>query len=181
MALKEKIRYLIEQRKIEATKKQIVQKMILISRVLGNQIVSTTTSSARMPQLWQLDSNNKMLDDEGDIVKLEEDDTWIDYEMGFCFDGLKCGINLCVLCLAYDSKVVQIKVTYNGYLVFLESEGEISAYAPFPAWEEAMEMFYEAAVVKEKTKLMEEKALREQERKTKLSEFFRAFKALWGY
>jgi hypothetical protein len=178
----DKIQSLVEKRVIEATKKQLTQKLVCISKYLGRSIIAQT--------LFNKDFDDReedfIYDREIPMMRFSEDRTyavseWEDKETGFHFDGLRCGINLCVTALIYDNKLEELKATYNGYLVFAEVEGELKAYAPFPAWEDAVEMFYEAAIQKERKTLLEENAKKKQQNQEKMKGFWQKFRMLWGY
>ena len=183
METKEKLRVLVEERRILAIKNQIAPKMISIAKNLGQKIVGTTIFDNRLSDAWRADDNGFFYDNSAEIHTVEEDDgeNWTEYDVGFAFDGLKCGINLCITCMAFDNKVVEIKATYNGYLVFAEIEGVVKAYAPFPAWEDALNMFYEGAIIREKHNHDKERKEKEKERRKRFAKFWEAFKNLWNY
>lgn len=175
MNMKEKIKALIEQRVIEATKKQMTQKLLLISKMLGRPIVSqTSVVGTKLENPWEEDLIY-------DPMRVHDADDWDTTDIGYYFDGLSCGINLCVTALIYDGKVYELKTTYNGYLVFVEKDGELKAYAPFPAWEDAVNMFYEAAVQREKARELKMKVEREAENKKRRATFWQTIRSLWGY
>lgn len=174
----EKIRALIEQRVIEATKKQMTQKLLLIAKFLGRPIIAQSILGNKLDDPWRLEED--IIYDPTNLP-LQDPDEWSTTERGFHFDGLSCGINLCITALFYDRKVEELKVTYNGYMVFAESEGVLRAYAPFPAWENAVTMFHEAAVQKEKKKLIEEKQHKQEDNRRKRESFWQKFRMLWGY
>lgn len=179
----DKIQSLVEKRVIEATKKQLTQKLVLISKYLGRPIIAQTLFSRdfddRQEEDFIYDRNIPMMEFSEDRQYAVSD--WEDRDTGFHFDGLRCGINLCITTLIYDNKLDELKATYNGYVVFAEVEGELKAYAPFPAWEDAVEMFYEAAVEIERKKLMEQNAKKKLENQEKMKSFWQKFRMLWGY
>lgn len=175
---KEKINSLIEQRIMEATKKQITQKLLCVSKYLGRKITAQSMFADPLRDHWQTDED--LIYDPNHISTNDPDD-WTITDRGFYFDGLKCGINLCVTVLLYDDKVSELKATYNGYLVYAEIEGEVKAYAPFPAWENALDMFHEAAVQVEKKRMMEHKEIRQEDNRQKMQSFWQKFRMLWGF
>lgn len=166
---------------MQAAHKMVSQKLISIAKNLGHRVIASSVFRNKLPDAWQYDNDVFYEGTEPKIEKIEEDDDWIEYNLGFFYDGLKCGINLCVTILAYDKKVVEIKATYNGYVVYAEVEGEVKAYAPFPAWEDAMNMFYEAATAREKVNLKKEKEEEREKNKKLFSHFWQAFRMAWGY
>ena len=174
----EKIKALIEQRVIEATKKQMTQKLLLIAKYLGRPIIAQSVLGTKLEDPWRLEED--IIYDPTNLP-IQDPDEWSTTERGFHFDGLSCGINLCVTALMYDRKVEELKATFNGYMVFAEAEGALKAYAPFPAWENAVNMFYEAAVQKEKKRLLQEKEQRQEENRKKAAGFWQKFRMLWGY
>jgi hypothetical protein len=174
----EKIRSLIEQRVIESTKKRITQKLLMISKYMGRPIISQSVIGD-LEESWHRQGDYGLLYDPTKIYDAE--DVGEPYDRGYHFDGLKCGINLCITVMVFDNKISELKATYNGYLVFAEMEGELKAYAPFPAWEDAMDMFYEGAVQMEKKKMEQEKAKRQEANKRAFSSYWQKFRMLWGY
>lgn len=177
---------LIEQRVIEASKKQVPQKLLSVAKWLGRPIIAQTLFGDRLDDTWKYDDD--MIYDPNSIptMKFSEDRTyeggeWGSLDRGYNFDGLKCGINLCITALLYDNKLDELKATYNGYLVFAEIEGALKAYAPFPAWENALDMFYEAAVQREREQTIKEKAKRQEVNRQKMKNFWQKFRMLWGY
>lgn len=175
---KEKVHALIEQRVIDATKKRLTQKLMLVAEYLGKPIVAQSAFGDRYFDPYVRE--DPMIYDD-DPIPVHDPDEWSTSERGFHFDGLKVGINLVVTALTYDGKLDELKATYNGYLVFAEIEGELKAYAPFPAWEDAVDMFYEAALQREKKRTVEKREQRQEENRQKMQSFWQKFRMLWGY
>lgn len=174
----DKVKSLIEQRVIEATKKQITKKLFCIAKQMGRPIISQSIVRNKFNEIWRYEED--FIYEPQTLV--QEPHEWDTLDMGYYFDGgLKCGLNLCVTAMVYDEKLSEIKATYNGYLVFAEAEGELKAYAPFPLWEEATDMFYAAALEKEKQYLLKEKESRKERNKQKMFSFWQKFRAIWGY
>ena len=176
--LEEKLRAFKEQRIIEATKKRLTQKLITIAKYMGRPVIAQHVISNKLDDPWQLQDEVMVYDPTTNILNAEDSYT---SDLGYHFDGLKCGINLCVTSMYFAGKVSELKATFNGYLVFAESEGELKAYAPFPVWENAMDMFYEGAIVQEKKRLSEEKQKRQEDNKRQMGTFWTRFRMLWGY
>lgn len=166
----EKVRALIERRIIEANEKKITNKLYSVAKVLGRSIISQNESGTFLQDVW------KLPDDE-----LPEYDDWEQQQHGFYFDGLKCGINLCIKAIVYDEMLYEIKSSYNGYLVYHEEEGQLRAYAPFPEWENQLEMFYEASVLKEQRITQHAKQEKEEQKRKRGESFFKMIRSLWGY
>jgi len=175
--LKEKVQALIEQRVVEATKKQVTQKLLMIAKYLGKPIISQSTFGDKYFDPYYREE--EMIYD--DKLSVQDPDEWTTVERGYHFDGLKVGINLVITSQTYDEKVSELKATYNGYLVFAEVEGELKAYAPFPVWEDAVNMFHEAAIQVEKKRLVEQRVVRIDDNRQKMEGFWNKFRMLWGY
>lgn len=151
----DKIQLWKDKRIIESVEKKITQKLESISKNLGRPIISE--------------------------YGVDEEDLPITEYLGHYFDGLKYGINLCITCMIYEDKLVDIKATYNGYLVYHEIEGTLEAYAPFPEWENALEMFYEGTKKTDKQNIIKE---RENARKINMKlaySFWEKFRHTWGF
>lgn len=176
MDFKENIKSLVEKRIIEATKKQITAKLFCIAKNLGKPIISQGLFSNPLVNVWE--TENDMIYDPNKVM---DADNWDTHQLGYSFDGLKCGINLCVTALCEHDKLSEIKATFNGILVFAEMDGEIKAYAPFPAWEQPLMMFYDAATTSEKKKVEEQKEEIRISNQNKLSKYWEKFRKLWGY
>lgn len=175
--MREKIKELIEQRIIEATKKQVSSKLNNIARSLGNPIIASTAFNNYLPDAWALPDEDVIYDP----TVIHDAEEWEEENRGFHFDGLKFGVNLVITSLMYGKQVVELKATYNGYLVYAEIEGDLRAYAPFAVWEENMEMFYEGAIAKEKSRMQAEKEQAKEDLKKRFSNFWKSFRMLWGY
>src|SRR5579859_4863541 len=176
--LNDEIKLLIEQRILEAAKNQMTQKLLSIAKNLGSQIIAQNIFHNKLIDVWHLD--DEIIYDPTNIQEIDEDE-WNTSDLGFHFDGLKCGVNLCITAMIYDNKLNEIKATYNGYITYAEIDGELKSYAPFPAWENAVDMFYEAAVQMEKKKAAKGKAIRQEENRKKMDSFWTKFRRLWGY
>lgn len=175
--VKEKIQSIIEERLIQATKKELTKKLTTIAQMLGKPIIAQSSLSTKLDDPWSLE--DPFIYDP--VVNIREaDDDWNTSERGYYFDGLKCGLNLCVTVMSYDSKITDIKATWQGYLVYLEVDGELKAYAPFDAWEDVLNMFYQAAVARQKKREEVEKKEKAEENKRKVSQFWERFRQYWG-
>lgn len=81
-------------------------------------------------------------------------------EIGKTFDGLKFGYHLEISYMKagtvpvrvdeYHTRYVEstkvLKVTWKGYIVYLEAEGDLMTFTPSPDWEEVVLKIYEAAI-----------------------------------
>jgi hypothetical protein len=177
-ATKDKIARLIEQRVFQATKKQVSLKLTNVARVLGKPIISQSVFNNYLSDAWNMPGEDMVYDD-NHVYEADEDSS--DTHRGWYFDGLKFGINLCVTALVYHDRVVELKATYNGYVVFAEIEGNLKSYAPFPAWEDAVNMFYEGSVTVDRRRQQEESLRKKEEFSKRWGEFWKSFKMLWGY
>lgn len=156
----------------------MTKKLLTIAENLGKKIIAQSVVGNKLDDPWRLEDEDMVYDP---TVIHEADEDWSSTDLGFHFDGLKCGINLCITAMLYDNKLSELKATFNGYVVFCEEEGELKAYAPFPTWENAVEMFYEAALDIEKKRLLRAKEVRQTASKERMNEFWSLFRRLWGY
>ena len=177
MSIKDKIRQYVERRRMEAVTKQVSHKLIMIARNMGQEMVSTSYQPSPTPLHPDIDAG----DEEGKILSVDDFDDWREYEMGFYFDGLRFGYNICIMCFAAERKVTQIRVTYNGYTVFAEVEGRLRAYAPFSTWEDAVNMLYDRALMADKRRREKDQVKQREEKEKKMSAAVYMLKRLWGY
>lgn len=174
--MQDKILSLIEHRKLEAARKEVSKKLTLVVKYLGKPITEQSSNYNPLPDMWMLDG-----EEENNDFILDSDEYMSDYNKGYYFDGLKYGINLCIKALIYEEKAREIKATFNGYLVFTEESNEIAGYAPFPEWENAMNMFYEAALVKEDADLTIIKQDAKEEKRKEVNSIIKMLRYFWGY
>jgi hypothetical protein len=152
----EKEKLLKEQRVAQATDKNYVGlegKFGVILKYLGKPIISQ-------------DSANYNVTDWKDVYDLEEDDGLPEHdpdtlitEMGKIFDGLQYGYHLEISYLkdgaipvkkseystVYEQAFKVLKVSYKGYLVYLEAENDIHIFTPNPEWEDMVTKIYDSA------------------------------------
>lgn len=174
----DKIQSLIEERTIAAIKKQVSQKLQSIARNLGKPILSQNYMHSKMNNVDDMDHELNMI---YDPIQIDEMADWHVTENGYYFDGLKYGVNLSIIALIYEDKLFELKATYNGYLVFAEIDGILKAYAPFPLWENAMEMFYEGSSQREKKRIAKEREEKKEMNKKRMQSFWEKFRHSWGF
>lgn len=168
--LKSALKAFVESRIIEATKKDIANKAIIISKSLGKPIIA------------QYDDYSPLF--ETSFEDEEEFPTGDCYEkeIGYFFNGLYYGINLEITCMKYtDKKMAEIKITWNGYPVFLETDNKIEGYAPHKSWEDKFEMFYEAALDRDRKSKIKLAESEKEKSKSLFAKMIKEFKMLWGY
>lgn len=175
---KNKIEELIEQRTIKSVTEKVPLKLYTIAKILGKPVVTQHNDVKE----FNTDRDGWIYDP----IEYEEITDWATSLSGFYFDGLRYGVNLCILTSGYtedENKFVltEIKATYNGYVVFHETDGELQAYAPFAGWETYLNSFYEAADQKEKKMSADKIKERKENNQSKINEFFQKFKNLWGF
>jgi hypothetical protein len=116
-----KLKKIIEQRTLEAAQKKIPEKLHRILNVLGEPIIA---------QGYDQEFLHDIYDEELTIPEIDEDT--VTYELGKFYSDLRSGTNLEI---KYDTFLKELKVSYNGYIVFHEDEGRLLGYAPFSEWE----------------------------------------------
>ena len=120
-----------EQRTIEAMKKGYMGlegKFAYIVKHLGESMFSHT--SPNFTQTYLPDP----LAEEEEIPIMDEDAP--SYEYGQMFDGLTRGLNLNIQVINY---LREIKVRYEGRIVYREVGGELEGYVPDEGWEQRIE------------------------------------------
>lgn len=168
--IEQRIKALIDKRTIQAAKNDLVKKFQVIIKAFGKPIIEQNISYSLLPDFWELESP-EILDATDDNIHLR----------GYYFDGLSRGVNLCIKMLIYDEKLSEIRATFNGYQIFLEIEGELKCYVPFPSWENAVDRLYEYAKPVSEEKIKQEKAeLKEQSNKKAIS-IMEKLRLLWGF
>lgn len=136
-----------EQRAAEALRKGILGlegKYGTIARNLGQPIISHGGK-------WFESNNADFLNfDFCEEAEEEEMPTWDENEsvgeVGWHWDGLKYGIHAEIRYLT-DKK--ELLVTYKGFPVYMEIQGELESYNPNGEWEEKLEQVYQMARRKE--------------------------------
>jgi hypothetical protein len=109
-----------------------------------------------------------------EILDLEDDGV---HNQGLLFDGLSRGIHMEIL---YWHDTNEIKVSYRGFQVYHEIAGELSAYAPFPEWEDLIEKLHRAAKERMK-KIKKDRELEFAEQiQTEKKAFWQKLRTRWG-
>jgi len=183
MNAKQIVKALIERRQMEAIKKQIGTKLTVTAQNFGQPIVSAGYRQTN-PNYWE-EKDGFYVEEFNEIHTVEDNEDWLEYDMGWYFDGLRFGVNLSILVLTAPEdnerkRVVEIKATYNGYVVFAEIEGKIKAYAPFKLWEEPLNDIYIGATKADNRRKEREKIQKSKEAKGKLEKVWKMVRMLWG-
>jgi hypothetical protein len=187
----EKEKIVKEQRTAEAIDKNLMGlegKLGIILKHLGVSIVSQNVSNYNSTE-WQ----DVYADLEDEQMPVYDPDSPI-MEMGKIFDGLKFGYHLEISFMMegaipvkineyktiYEAASKVIKVTYKGYLVYLETESDLRIYKPMDEWEDIINTIYASAkklqITHRKDSEIEEKA---ENKKNKLS-FLERLRETWG-
>ena len=170
MAIEKRIESLIEKRTFDATRKEVSKKLQTIVKAFGKPIIEQIVPYNILPDFWENEAP--------EIPEVNDDNIYL---RGYYFDGLSRGMNLCIKLTIYDSRMAELRATYNGYQVFLESEGELKSYAPFLSWEDAMERLYTCAKPTAEAKIKEDKLKQKEIDKKKALSLIQRFRILWGY
>ena len=168
--IEERIKSLITERTLEAPKKEVSKKLLFIARTLGRPIIEQAVPYRDLENFWDVEAP-AVLDSGGEDIHL----------LGYYFDGLRSGGNLCIKVVAYDGQVAELTCTYNGYRVFTEADGELQSYAPFPSWEQAMDRFYRAAGPVDETNTRRRRAEKKERDGKKALSILDKLRLLWGY
>jgi hypothetical protein len=187
----EKEKFIKEQRTAEAVNKNLMGlegKLGVILKYLGVPVISQNVSNYNSTE-WQ-DAYQDLEEEEMPVYDIDSPLT----EMGKLFDGLKFGYHIEISYMtegavpvkesehytSYNSASKVIKVTYKGYLVYLEAEGELHIYKPMDEWEDIINTIYTSAK-KLQMKHREENKIEEKEsnKQNKLS-FLERLRETWG-
>lgn len=97
--------------------------------------------------------------------------------LGWHFDGLSRGMHLEIKYLEDESKLT---VHYKGYLVFLETAGDLKSFVPNTEWEDCIDKLYQVAqkVIKSR-KQNKEKEKNNKAEKNKMN-WLKRMQKLWG-
>lgn len=162
-----------EQRSIEATKKDLMGsdgKLMKILKWLGEPIKSEGAG------MWHV---NYMEDfyqtDEDEIPTLDEEAEI--YISGYLFSGLSRGMQL-ELMFIEDQK--ELTVHYEGYLVYQEVSGNLTAYVPSNEWEDKINTLYVMANKRRAKELKVEKEIRRQEIDKRKNSWLETLRERWG-
>jgi hypothetical protein len=119
-------------------------------------------------------ASDTVYEDENGILTAEDENLYLE---GYCFDGLSGGLHLEIRFMLYDG---HISVSYKGYPVYIETAGDLEAYAPFSEWEEQVDRLYKQALLR-KQKNQQQEAVEEQgELKKEQKSFLQMLRLRWG-
>jgi len=168
--IEQRIKSLIDKRTFEATRKEVSKKLQTIVKAFGRPIIEQFVPYNVLPDFWETEAP--------EIPEISDDTIYL---KGYYFDGLSRGMNLCIKCTIHDNHMAELRATFNGYQVFLESDGELKSYAPFPTWEDAMERLYTYAKPTAEEKIKDDKLKQKETEKKKALSMMQKFRLLWGY
>lgn len=162
MDIEQKLKELKEQRVTQARKKDLYKKLTTVCVGMGQPIISSTEDYSEFDYF----SEEVVESDAGGYVT------------GYQFYALQFGCNLEILYYPEESNV---KVNYNGYKVYEESEGDLQCYTPGAEWEAKIEHWYPAA--EKRLKGREEKNQEEalEESKSILTKLKEELRMRWGF
>jgi hypothetical protein len=166
-----------EKREIEASRKKIMGldgKYGTIARNLGQPIISHGGGT-----LFE-SSAADFLDFYGEIETEEmptmDEDITVQ-ELGWHWDGLKYGIH-CEIRYLMDKK--ELLVTWKGFPVYAEVQGELEAYNPGGDWEEKLEPVYQMAKRKESQYRQQMSTEQRQESRSAALIWLEKLRERWG-
>jgi hypothetical protein len=136
-----------EQREMEANRKGIMGlngKFGTIVRNLGQPIISHGGGMYESNQASYLDFWEE---DEEEVMPTFAEEESVQ-EIGWHWDGLKYGIHAEI---RYLSDKKELLVTWKGFPVYAEVQGELEAYNPSGEWEDKLEEVYRVAKRKEQS------------------------------
>ena len=159
--MKEHIKKLIEQRTFEARKKNLTDKAMKVLLMFGQEIKHDSAYFAE--------------DGEEDDLPYSDGGS---ESIGSFYDGLSQGSNFQITYLSYEA---DLKISFNGYTMYQETNGQLIKYAPKEEWENKLESLFVAAkgkeyVVKETDKDL--KVIQHQREKFAIMDYLAKF---WGF
>lgn len=176
--MNEKENRIKEQRVIEATRKNLMGmegKLGVILKFLGQPIYTQGSKDHYINQLTDvydyLDAKN-----EDDILELDEN--YEEILNGYIFDGLTSGMNIEIIYLMDDQKLV---TKYKGYNVFIENSGDLQCYVPLEEWELIVDKLFIIAKKKQIKILEIAKAEGQIESQKEKISFLRRLRETWGF
>jgi hypothetical protein len=180
------VKKVIQARTIEATKKGINPKLVLIAKTFGSPIIGHYYDAPMLADEDWTDFNDPKKD-----WSIEEADDGTVPRFGYVYDSLKTGVNLEIVVMAGDvrnpltgkkemSKPKEVRCSYRGYRVYHEEEGVIRCYAPFPEWEDHVNKMYKVATEKDKKVKVVEKEHENKARKEAAQKALGTLRRLWG-
>lgn len=197
--MKEKERRIKEHRTIQANDKHYMGlpgKFGTIVKTLGQPIIREIEGLGGQDYVEIISSNpwpNNEDNEEEEMptsfykdVNEPESEEWSerrDYKLyqpsivGWRFDGLSRGIHLEILYLIKGKKLT---VTYKGYLVYEEKDGDLKTFAPFKEWEDLIDRIYPLAKkenIKAKKEIIQDE---KEEDKKKQADWIMKMKERWG-
>lgn len=178
------IKKLIQARTLEATKKGINGKLILIAKTYGSPIMGYYYDNPLVNEDWESFNNTV-----NDWSEVEEDE--VVPKLGFVYDSLNIGVNLEIVVMMKEvlnyktkkrefEKPTKVKCSYRGYEVYREEEGKLMCYAPFPEWEDHVEKIYNQAVGVDKNREKLEKEKELKIKKDAITKTLSTLRKLWG-
>jgi len=162
-----------EARTIEAMKNGYIGfggKFATIAKRLGGPIIKqggVYTEETEFEDIFK--------DEDEEIKDMDEDE--IVYELGIQYDALSQGINLQILIYYH---LAEIKVFYEGQMVYKEVSGELESYAPNQIWENKINQIYSLAKKIEKINKPEENKKNIEEKNKKKNKILEEFRKKWG-
>lgn len=115
----------------------------IIAKYLGSKIHShngSNFSQSYMDDPWDMQEEGPYQYDSSTIH--DSDDLGDPHVVGWIFDGLSRGLHVEIRYLDYAK---ELTVSYKGYTVFQEVNGELECYAPDSDWEEPLDRLFLAA------------------------------------
>lgn len=187
----EKEKIIKEQRVAEANIKNYVGlegKFGVILKALGKPIINQSSANYSVTEwedVYDLDEKEGLPEEDLDVPIRE---------IGKVFDGLKFGYHIEISYLkegaipvkineshtVYEPASKVLKVSWAGYLVYLEAENDIHIFTPFAEWEDFINKIYESARKLQNThKLNNSLNTQEEAKQNKLS-FLERLRKKWG-
>lgn len=174
----------IQARKIEATKKQINPKLIMIAKTFGSPIIGQYTETP-VPD-W-----TNFNDPENDWSQIDNADDGTLPRLGYIFDSLRSGVNIEIVVMAREvynpvtgkkemERPTEVRCNYNGYKVYQELEGNLHCYSPFPEWENFIDKIHSQSLHKDRQLQEIEREKQKKIKKIATKKTLQAIRMLWG-
>jgi hypothetical protein len=189
--MNEKENLIKEQRLIEATRKNLTGlegKLGVILKYLGEPVIAEGSSCYEaypLADMYELPNDDDMPTADMDTAKSE---------LGQICSCLKWGVNMEIMYLKFSKvpfkvneyytkwieKEKVLSVTYKGYVVYREIEGDLNCYLPDDEWEFHIDRIYESCKKIRKDVKKDFDEMRKEENKKDKLNFLARLRETWG-
>jgi len=172
----EEIKRLIEDRQVQAIKREITKKLMCIVRNMGQPIYGNTGFGTGLnvnsydPDAWLLEEERLQ---GGDLLLASADDY---SSNGYLYDALSIGHNFEIRYMD-----TSLRAKYDGHIVYLEEEGKLKAYVPEEKWEQLVAGLYAKAKPLDDQRRVKDKEESKAWFMKQAAKFLEELRKSWGF